>query len=261
MAQRRMFSKKITETDMFLDMPISTQCFYFHLNMNGDDDGFIGNMKTIKRMIGASDDDLKLLLAKEFLIPFESGVVVIKDWKIHNYIRKDRYSETVYKQEKNQLLENESGQYERVMTSGQPSVNQWLPQVRLGKVRLGKDRLGKVSSSEDAAHADVIPKVVAHDFYQNNFGVENSITMQNIDMWIDDLSEELVIEAMSRAALNQKGYRYAEGIMKNWDKKNIKTMQQVKSEDVAFENKKKGKETVNQDNNKRPSSDYADVGF
>src|SRR5699024_11996454 len=111
MAQRRMFSKKITETDTFLDMPMSSQCLYFHLNMSADDDGFIGNAKTIKRMIGASDDDLKILLSKEFLIPFENGVVVIKDWKIHNYIQKDRYNETIYKEEKSRLGENERQQY------------------------------------------------------------------------------------------------------------------------------------------------------
>lgn len=140
MATRRMFSKKITETDTFLDMPMSSQCLYFHLNMSADDDGFIGNAKTIKRMIGASDDDLKLLLAKEFIIPFESGVVVIKDWKIHNYIRKDRYDETVYKKEKQQLLENENGQYELGMASGIPAVDEPSPQVRLGKDRLGKVR-------------------------------------------------------------------------------------------------------------------------
>lgn len=258
MAQRRMFSKKITETDMFLDMPISTQCLYFHLNMNGDDDGFIGNVKTVKRMIGASDDDLKLLLAKEFLIPFESGVVVIKDWKIHNYIRKDRYSETVYKQEKRLLSENESGQYEMGRPNVIPLPDQRLPQDKLGEGKLGEDKLSKGSGSKESPAPDAAN---AHSFYQNNFGVENSIISQNIDFWIDDLSEELVIEAMSRAALDQKGYRYAEGIMKSWDKKNIKTMQQVKAEDVAFENKKKGIIPSNQDNNKRPSSDYDDVGF
>ena len=110
MANRRMFSKKITETDFFLDMPMSAQCLYFHLNMSADDDGFIGNAKTIRRMIGASEDDFKLLMAKEFIIPFESGVVVIKDWKVHNYIRSDRYNATVYTEEKKQLNENENGQ-------------------------------------------------------------------------------------------------------------------------------------------------------
>lgn len=139
MAQRRMFSKKITETDLFLDMPMSSQCLYFHLNMSADDDGFIGNAKTIRRMIGASEDDLKLLLAKEFLFPFDSGVVVVKDWKIHNYIRSDRYNETVYQEEKKQLKQLENGRYEVGMPNVIPAVYQMDTQVRLGKDRLGKD--------------------------------------------------------------------------------------------------------------------------
>ena len=140
MAQRRMFSKKITETDLFLDMPMSAQCLYFHLNMSADDDGFIGNAKTIRRMIGASEDDLKLLLAKEFLIPFDSGVVVVKDWKIHNYIRSDRYNETVYQEEKKQLKQLENGRYEIGIPNVIPEVHQMDTQVRLGKDRLGKDK-------------------------------------------------------------------------------------------------------------------------
>ena len=139
MAQRRMFSKKITETDFFLDMPMSAQCLYFHLNMSADDDGFIGNVKTIRRMIGASEDDLKLLMAKEFLIPFDSGVVVIKDWKIHNYIRSDRYNETVYQDEKKQLKQLDNGRYELGIPNVIPAVHQMDTQVRLGKDRLGKD--------------------------------------------------------------------------------------------------------------------------
>ena len=140
MAQRSMFSKKITETDLFLDMPMSTQCLYFHLNMSADDDGFIGNAKTIRRMIGASEDDLKLLLAKEFLIPFDSGVVVVKDWKIHNYIRSDRYNETVYQEEKKQLKQLDNGRYEIGIPNVIPTVYQMDTQVRLGKDRLGKDK-------------------------------------------------------------------------------------------------------------------------
>ncbi|ALV20730.1 Lin1244/Lin1753 domain-containing protein [Carnobacterium antarcticum] len=110
--------------------------------------------------------------------------------------------------------------------------------VKESKVEESK---GNNSSTEEknTPAADPISKINAHEFYQNNFGVENSITSQNIEMWIEDLSEELVIEAMQRAALDQKGYRYAEGIMKNWDKKSIKTMDEVKAEDVAFENSKK----------------------
>lgn len=103
MAERRMFAKTIIDSDAFLDMPLSTQCLYFHLSMRADDDGFVNNPRKVQRMIGASRDDLQLLIAKNFLIPFESGVVVIKHWRIHNYIRSDRYNSTVYKAEKDEL--------------------------------------------------------------------------------------------------------------------------------------------------------------
>lgn len=100
MAERRMFSKVVIDSDTFLDMPLSAQALYFHLSMRADDDGFVNNPKRIQAYVGASTDDLKILLAKHFLIPFESGVVVIKHWKIHNYIQKDRYKETYYQKEK-----------------------------------------------------------------------------------------------------------------------------------------------------------------
>ena len=148
MAQRRMFSRKITESDQFLDMPMSAQVLYFHINMQADDDGFVGNAKTIKRMIGASDDDLKLLIAKQFLIPFETGIVVIRDWKIHNYIQKDRYSETFYQHEKAQLETLGNKQYQRMDTECIQNVSSLDTQVRLGKDRLGKERDIQSSSDE-----------------------------------------------------------------------------------------------------------------
>lgn len=153
MAQRRMFSKKITDTDIFLDMPLSSQALYFHLNMHADDDGFVSNAKTVKRMIGSSDDDLKLLLTKNFIFAFESGVVVIKDWKIHNYIRKDTYNTTIYGDEKEQLAQDENGSY----TLSPRAVDEPSPQVRLGKDRLGKDN-NIYSSSDDE------PSALENDF-------------------------------------------------------------------------------------------------
>lgn len=149
MAQRRMFSKKITETDLFLDMPMSSQCLYFHLNMSADDDGFIGNAKTIRRMIGASEDDLKLLLAKEFLFPFDSGVVVVKDWKIHNYIRSDRYNETVYQEEKKQLKQLDNGRYELGIPNVIPTVHQMDTQVRLGKGYVTGEKINFMSMTDN----------------------------------------------------------------------------------------------------------------
>ena len=158
MAQRRMFSRKITESDQFLDMPMSSQSLYFHINMQADDDGFVGNVKTIKRMIGASDDDLKLLIAKQFLIPFETGIVVIRDWKIHNYIQKDRYTETFYQQEKAQLETVENKQYQKMDTECIQSVSSLDTQVRLGKDRLGKERDIQSSSDEldDIPYKEII---------------------------------------------------------------------------------------------------------
>ena len=149
MAERRMFAKAIIDSDAFLDMPMSTQALYFHLSMRADDDGFINNPKRIQRMIGASDDDLKLLIAKSFLIVFESGVVVIKHWKIHNYIRNDRYKPTTYVEEKALLVEKDNKAY----TLGIPSDNQVTYQTdtqdRLGKDRIGKDRLGEDRLGEE----------------------------------------------------------------------------------------------------------------
>ena len=111
MAERRMFAKTIIDSDAFIDMPLSTQALYFHLSMRADDDGFINNAKKIQRMIGASDDDLKMLALKRFIIPFDTGIVVIKHWKIHNYIRGDRKKDTVYPEEMALLTEKENGAY------------------------------------------------------------------------------------------------------------------------------------------------------
>ena len=147
MAERRMFAKTIIDSDAFLDMPLSTQALYFHLSMRADDDGFINNPKKIQRMVGCADDDLRVLIAKNFIIPFDSGIVVIKHWRIHNYLRSDRYKETVYKDEKAMLTVKENNAYTLTgqvgipsgIPTGIPSGYQMDTQVRLGQDRLGKD--------------------------------------------------------------------------------------------------------------------------
>lgn len=147
MAQRRMFSPDIVESEEFLDMPHSSQSLYFHLSMRADDDGFV-QPKTVMRLIGANMDDLKILLAKRFLLSFETGVIVIKHWLIHNLIRQDRYKETRFLKEKSVLnikenkayTDNKSKGISLLATKWQPNGNQMATQVRLGKVRLGKDK-------------------------------------------------------------------------------------------------------------------------
>ena len=138
MAQRRMFSLKIVDTDAFLDMPQTSQLLYFHLAMRADDDGFVSNPKKVMRIIGANDDDIKVLLAKRFVLSFESGVVVIKHWRIHNYIQSDRYDPTLHLEEKKQLFLNENKSYTDKDKDGLENVYKLDTQVRLGKDRLVK---------------------------------------------------------------------------------------------------------------------------
>lgn len=156
MAQRRMFSRKITETDRFLEMPLSSQALYFHLNMGADDEGFIDKAKTIQRTIGASDDDMKLMIAKGFLIPFDSGVVVIRHWRIHNYIQSDRFQSTLYQSEKAQL------EYDKSKTASlKPignciqNVSKMETQVRLSKGSLDKDSLTTYPTVSDNEEEDI----------------------------------------------------------------------------------------------------------
>lgn len=133
MAERRMFAKTVIESDLFLDMPQSTQLLYFHLSMRADDDGFINNPKSIMRNVKCNDDDLKLLIAKQFIIPFETGIVVITHWKIHNYIRNDRKHPTKYLEEFEQLILNKDNSYSLCQSNGIPTVGKMDTEVRLGK--------------------------------------------------------------------------------------------------------------------------------
>lgn len=111
MAKRRMFSLDVIDTDDFLDMPASAQSLYFHLGMRADDDGFVSSPRKITKIVNCGADDFKILITKGYIIPFESGVCVVRDWKTNNYIQPDRYHKTRYTEEKNQLKEAENGQY------------------------------------------------------------------------------------------------------------------------------------------------------
>lgn len=143
MAQRRMMSMHIIDSDAFLDMPISSQNLYMHMLMRADDDGFISSPKKISRMVGCSDDDMKVLIGKKFVIPFESGICVIKHWRIHNYIQKDRYQETKYLEEMALLDVKENGAYSLDTECVQDG---YTGKVRLGEVSIVKDSIGEEKS-------------------------------------------------------------------------------------------------------------------
>ena len=145
MAERRMFAKTIVLSDAFLDMPLSARCLYFTLGMFADDDGFVNSPKGIMRQAGCSEDDMKVLLAKKFLLAFESGVIVIKHWRINNYLQKDRYNPTKYGDEKAKLSLDENGAYQTAKALPEPMYTQ----EAYTQDRLGKDRLVKDNSIEN----------------------------------------------------------------------------------------------------------------
>jgi len=201
MANKRMFSKSIVDTDAFLDMPASSQLLYFHLAMRADDEGFIGNPKKIMRMCGFQEDDLKILLAKNFILSFNSGVVVIKHWLIHNTIRMDRFNKTNYEDEKKNLLIKENKAYTEI---GKPNGNQMETQVKLSKVKLSKVSIAETSSAKPFSFKDklllmdndksLLIKVIAE------YWRYRKITFTNQDQYQSGLKRDL------RPAQRLKGY-------------------------------------------------------
>lgn len=149
MAERRMFAKSIVLSDAFLDMPLSARALYLTYGMVADDDGFVNNPRSIMRQCGASIDDLNVLISKKFILAFDSGVIVIKHWKINNYLRGDRYQETKYVEEKSQLKVKENGSYTLGIPGGIPGGIPNMGTPSIGKDRLDKDRIDKDSKERE----------------------------------------------------------------------------------------------------------------
>lgn len=217
MAERRMFSKLIIDSDMFLDMPLSTQALYFHLSMRADDDGFVNNPKKIQRMIGCNDDDLKVLITKKFIIPFESGICVIKHWKIHNYIRNDRYKPTIYECEKQMLSDEKNKTYE-LISDGIPNVNQadtvGIPNGYTGKVRLGKDRIDNSISKDILVSKNLIP--IVEEWNNLNLSKVKSVKgnrLKILNARIKEYGIDSIIEAIK--SINKSSFLKGQN-NKNW---------------------------------------------
>jgi len=190
MAQKRMFSLKIVDTDEFLDMPPTTQNLYFHLCMRADDDGFVSNPKKIMKIVNSAADDMKVLTAKSFVIPFESGICVIKHWKIHNLIRADRYIETEYKKEK-KLLKMEDKKYE--LDDGMQND---IPNGNPVKVRLDKVSIGKVSLNKlNKEGGELTPSKEMNLFLEDNGNYFNELLqsiVEKTDILEDSARKELI---------------------------------------------------------------------
>ena len=231
MAERRMFAKQIVESDAFIDMPLSTQALYFHYGMLADDEGFVNSPKKIQRMIGANDDDLKLLITKRFILPFESGIIVLKHWRINNYIQKDRFKETLYKNEKSQLLVKENGSYTECIQD----VSKMYTQDRLGKVSIGKDRVDVVVKESDSRVDEIqqsdscVDEIVK--FYNDNIGTITPFVYETLQDYEKELGKDLVIYAMQKAVeANARNGRYIRAILNSWSNKGIKTLVEAQEE-------------------------------
>ena len=181
MAERRMFAKSIVLSDAFLDMPLSARCLYFTLGMLADDDGFVGNPKSIMRQCGASQDDMNVLIGKRYVLGFESGVIVIKHWRMNNYLRNDRYHTTTYLEEKETLLIDERGAYtekckntgllEVGIPSGNQVVDERYTEVSIGKYRVGKDSIDKkekINKKEKSFQKPSVEEIEAYCIERGN---------------------------------------------------------------------------------------------
>lgn len=222
MAKRRMFSLDIIDTDLFMEMPQSSRLLYYELCMRADDDGFVSSPKKIMKMVGCNEDDFRVLTTKQFIIPFDTGIVVIKHWKIHNYIQKDRYKETIYLDEKNELNQEKNGMYTKCIQDGYTGKD---------RLELGKDRVGKDSEGNDD---DIF------DFIEKNFGrTLNPTEIELISQWEDN---ELTRYAIKQAILNGVyNFKYINTILNSYKNKNIKTVQQAEQEHQDFINKRQKK--------------------
>lgn len=256
MAERRMFAKTITNSDSFLEMPLSSQCLYFHLNMNADDDGFVNSPKRIQRMINASDDDFKILIAKSFILTFESGVIVIKHWRLNNYIQKDRYKETVYLEEKNKLniKDNKAYTLSNNDTCIQNVYNSYT-QVRLGKNSIDKNNIEVVGENIDSTnYIEIETTTPANDiftYYQNEISSLSPTQFEKLKKHLEKLPSDLIKIAIDKT--NDSGARsfnYLEAILKQWEAKNYKTISDIKKETKKTKNSQPGwlnKEIESQD--------------
>ena len=228
MANKRMFTMKIVDSDAFLDMPLSAQCLYFHFNMRADDDGFIGNPKRIMRLLGASEDDLKLLIVKRFLLTFEDGVIVIKHWRMHNTLSKYRYHETQYLDEKSMLRIKENGSYS--FDSGEPIDDSKLLEAKKDSGEQKEDNRrtnGEQAENKRRTDGEQVETTDLDLFLDLDKGIDKekkeskerkkfvSPSIEKVQQYLDSVGSQVDAEAFV-AFYESKGWMVGKNKMKSW---------------------------------------------
>lgn len=234
MARRRMFNLDIIDTDLFMEMPQGSRLLYYELCMRADDDGFVSSPKKIQEMVRCSNDDLKVLLAKKFILPFETGVVVIRHWKIHNYIQKDRYKETLYTEEKQQLIQQKNGTYELMDTTC--IQNGYTGKYSIGKYNIKEEEINKEEEILKFIQEQSI-EVTPYEYTV-------------IELYLSDFSIEEIKHALLLG--KNKPVSYSLAILKNWfvEKNKIKNIKDnTKSLPEWFDKKIESEEVDSADAN------------
>jgi hypothetical protein len=250
MAQKRMFNQLVVGSDDFLEMPDSSQNLYFHLSMRADDDGFVDNWKSIMRMTGKKEDDLKILIAKSFIIPFESGIIVIKHWKLNNYIQKDRYKETIHIAEKSLLSTDKNNVYNLDTACIQ---NVYSDKISIDKISIDKNSIKKEKNKKkknemefdqliDEKITNEELKNTIYEFIKMRKSIKKTLTIRGLELIIDKLNKLSQNKEEQIMILNKS-------IMNNWqgifslneeDKKqlkaNIKYKENTMTEEEYFKN-------------------------
>ena len=235
MANKRMFSIDVTETDAFLEMPLTAQALYFHLGMRGDDDGFVSNPRSIMRVAGCSESDLTMLAEAGYIISFRSGVIVISDWKVNNNLRNDRYKPTTFQDERSMLSETANKRYilsngNQVDTTGIPSDNQMTAQPNVtqrNQAQRSSSGNGTTTAADSRTDSD-LAEIVQH--FQEVIGTFPRSALDELQRWRGIYSVEIIRAAIDEAAENNvRKWRYVDGVLKGWQADGVRTLGDVEA--------------------------------
>ena len=217
MAQKRMFNLSVVDTDNFLDMPISSRLLYYELGMRADDDGFVDNWKKIMTFTGLKEDDMKVLIAKKFILPFESGVIVIRHWRMNNYLQKDRIKPTIYQDELSELSIDSNNVY-----------------------TLDTNCIHSIDKNSIDKNSLVTTTISIYEYIESNFGrTLNPIEIEKIDNWLLSFNEEILKYAVEISSLNnKKNFNYINGILRNWKTAGYKTLKDIKDNELSKQKEK-----------------------
>lgn len=266
MSKKRMFSFDLIDTDSFLDLPVTAQNLYFHSNMRADDDGFVSNIKRIMTICKANVDDLKILITKGFFLSFPDGIVVIRHWRLNNYIRKDRYVPTLHKDKKKELLLDSTGTYsfgiptvDQMTTNGRPSIeeNRIVESSSNSKEEINKEEIFGIPNTVVGVE-EVNNEENDYSLFQNFFGRPLSPTEI---MFIDSFkySTDIIKYALDEARLaNKISIKYVNGILENWKNSGVKSVEDAKR-CVADFKKNKEKKNKKVDSSTKMESYYPEL--